>query len=518
MTPPPCTTLLFKENPQITHNPMSQNKIYPAEWLRNKPYKKLSDADTYYSDLSTKILGVIKASPVMEVLIKDRNWPKKISMTIAGLLEDLISDIGVWKLVLSENMKRYGKPIPFYDTSYYVDGEINPQDVKLIIWDFCQRRTLGTVINPENVGICETAESVYALLDGEWETAPENEALKNAVTKKTAAKDYWVARELLSWVSEGCFLNHRFEEDLLSGIESYKTEEVLDKEHYTYLQRMAQMFSWRENLVCLRPQQILSAICGCDEQGVLEKCRMEPILPYSYKGYDSQYLHLRRFADEKDFNVELSSFSSTDSFVQLFKQSPMTYCNLVNWGSKWYQCGIMFPCFRAPSDKTNYMNRLELGYISDGAKKIYETLRGLFPDKNIIFYKNYFEASSFLNKTFEGKYILQEPPTLDKQEPVAIFPSPRGGIMSLTGYVQCIASPDNPYYDKEVANEYALKLMLDTNLMPYDLVSVLINDGLLPDAKLTSRESEEHGRKLLQDNIFFITDYFHMRYQGDDTK
>jgi len=49
--------------------------------------------------------------------------------------EDVISDLGLWRVFRDEHERMYGKRLPFYDLpDDYFEEEINFEDVAFLIW------------------------------------------------------------------------------------------------------------------------------------------------------------------------------------------------------------------------------------------------------------------------------------------------------------------------------------------------------------------------------------------------
>lgn len=56
--------------------------------------------------------------------------------------------------------------------------------------------------------------------------------------------------------------------------------------------------------------------------------------------------------------------------------------------------------------------------------------------------------------------------------------------------------------------EHALNLVVSPNAIDYYAAVYLVENGMLPDAALTSRNGYEDGNRLLQDNARYFVDYF----------
>lgn len=79
-----------------------------------------------------------------------------MALTLAHYLEDVISDFGLWAAFTSKHRELYGKYLPFYtidEENYYCD-EINPEDVRFLIWMVLQKSKETTFCNPENPYLC----------------------------------------------------------------------------------------------------------------------------------------------------------------------------------------------------------------------------------------------------------------------------------------------------------------------------------------------------------------------------
>ncbi|MFR9648214.1 MAG: DUF3843 family protein, partial [Rikenellaceae bacterium] len=93
--------------------------------------------------------------------------------------------------------------------------------------------------------------------------------------------------------------------------------------------------------------------------------------------------------------------------------------------------------------------------------------------------------------------------------------NPKGGIYTQFDICSCFKHTDNPMYNRKDAKEYAHVVLLDTEV-PYYVATLMIDEGLLADAQMVSQQGEEHGHKLMQDNIYFLNDYFRGRCRDLD--
>lgn len=90
------------------------------------------------------------------------------------------------------------------------------------------------------------------------------------------------------------------------------------------------------------------------------------------------------------------------------------------------------------------------------------------------------------------------------------------GISVVRNYCECIASPDNPYYNKEKAEKNAFNFLTNRQLIPYETACELLDRGYLKDAALNSTKGLEYGKELVRKNGRFMLDYFFIMCREKD--
>lgn len=497
---------------------MTRKKFFPRDWLGNRPYKTVGEADIYYSGIASMVYDLLEAGGMEKEVFKTTEKTVRAAAVLTGLFEDIISGTGMWDLVVSECLRRYGKMLPFYDMTDYVRGEINLQDVQLLLWDLVQAQNPGRVMNPENPMLQAVSSSVFLLLDAEYEFAVENEPLKAFLTDPAIDGDYWAVRHRLEWILQSSFLNHRFIgelPDILKGLEESDVAQQMGMGKAAYYHQVDALFNFRDNLLSMRCPEILSAICGLDEDGIIAGMRLLPTFTYEYLDNDDRLLTLSRVVDGKVFHVEMDSFGTLDT-SPFRKGVTAVNCTLVNYGSKTYQIGLMSvqPEGAKLSDRERSEQYAEVTekFPAEMAKKLKKAMKG----REIVFFSSFKTLKNFVEATTgfdigpdqsagynpEGHYML----TLDSKY----------GISISGGFNHCICLPDNTFYDKERAGNDAVNFFVNPRACNYDTACMLQDADALPDAYLESTRGREHGRAFLHENGWFFTDYFFHRYRGDE--
>lgn len=106
--------------------------IIQNEWRWFHPGHIALETDKYYSELANKVLKVLRNEGVRGAFY-DNEELKDAALRLTAWFEDICSELGLWRVVNLTCNKRYGKPVPFYDTTNYVVGKLNYADVRLLL-------------------------------------------------------------------------------------------------------------------------------------------------------------------------------------------------------------------------------------------------------------------------------------------------------------------------------------------------------------------------------------------------
>ncbi|MBR1436824.1 MAG: DUF3843 family protein [Bacteroidales bacterium] len=495
----------------------SRKVIFPKDWVGARPYDKAGEADVYYSSIANEVYSILRFSPAFDEVIHTEDRAKQAAIVLTSQFEDIISGLGMWDLVVGESLRRYGRLLPFYDTSDYVRGEINLQDVCLLLWDVLQSFRKDTVSNPENPCLHSIATEIFSVFDSEYEYAIENVPLKEFLSSPEISSGYWKVRYRLEWILQSSYLCHRFLLELgdeLDDLKSSKGAENMTMEDMAYHHEVDSLFNFRSNLLSMRCPEILSGICGCDSGGKIGKMRIVPVLSYLYLGKDDSALLVKRLADGEKFRIELDSFSSLDTSRMKVGKTILAF-SIVNYGDKWYQCGIMseypenavYPEYRRMMEREVLSRKLPEKVVKKILRKFGGRNWEIFPTARdvIFFFEDYLgeriEESDFGKEDLLRPYLV----CLDSSSPWVSYPD----------VCPCICAPDNPFYDKAFAEKNGLSFFVDPDTCPYETSVSLVEEGFLPDAGINSISGAEHGRKYLHEHAHFFLDYFFHRYKGD---
>lgn len=252
--------------------------IFTQEWMAMHPYEKPDEVDQYYTELANAIYHALDEACFTHNF-KNVEDAKQLALSIAGYFEDTLSSTGIWKAFTSECVKRYGCHIPFYENEAqyinsaltgndapYVEDEINFADIKFLLWHHYQQSAYVQEAVPFLFGTLEVAAKVvYDILDKEYETAPENERMREFLCEydATMEKDMIEVsrRDVLAWFHYGCYFNLGNQKRLQFTLQQMANSPQGLNEQMAYAVQMDMTITLRNNLLSLTSYEWLQKIC-----------------------------------------------------------------------------------------------------------------------------------------------------------------------------------------------------------------------------------------------------------------
>lgn len=90
-----------------------KNFLYPADWVKTKPYMAVDSVDIYYTGIANRIYDILKETK-LDAIFNTPHSMRTAVMSITGWFEDVISQNGIWQAFTNECEQMYGKKLPFY--------------------------------------------------------------------------------------------------------------------------------------------------------------------------------------------------------------------------------------------------------------------------------------------------------------------------------------------------------------------------------------------------------------------
>ena len=489
---------------------MRVKKIFPVEWLDMKPYNNSDSVDLYYVGLANKIMDLLAKSDLDEYF-KDDVILRKASLYFASWFEDICSNLGMWALVNKECNARYGSVLPFYDVSEYYEGEVNPQDISLLLWHFMQvYNEKNTLLNPENPWILKTALDLTRLLDAEYESAPENERLYAFIHNGRIGENWWECRKLLEWF-------HMFSYVFLGAPEAIN-ESMADSEFEDmplpkrmYMTVTEHIFNYKHNLLSLSTWQWLAKITGNAVFDEIERTKPSMFL---YKGRKTTRFWLYDLVEDKEYGVEMDSFADGSMPIRNYEEDKtLVYTTLVRFEGRYYISGLMTELRGVGKGKIDdaveemrYQRELE-----SQQKENYSAFLAASGGDPAVIVKDRDAVKKFLVEKmgFTEEDEFDMPAVVSLPKCYSIYGDPLNGVCISPNNGQCIALKGNRFYNKEYAKREGIGFYVNNGSVPYRVACILHGQGLIPDAAINSLKGYEYGRDFLHKNGDFFLDYFY---------
>ncbi|NCC09384.1 MAG: DUF3843 family protein [Bacteroidia bacterium] len=154
---------------------MKNEKIYMQRWLTEHGRQKIGPTDEWYVNFANKLLEELRQI-LPNGTFQNQGLYADLAIYCAHYLEDCVANSGEWIEFRKSHQKLFGKTLPFYClTEAYLDDEINPEDVALILWIIQTSEVEEGMYNPLDRDLMKAAQQIYERLDVAFEEAPIRE-------------------------------------------------------------------------------------------------------------------------------------------------------------------------------------------------------------------------------------------------------------------------------------------------------------------------------------------------------
>lgn len=160
------------------------------KWLKANGRNQALPGDKWYLNFAETLLPAVRQSPLFKQ--GGNEIQEKAVLALLLYFQDAIGQNGGWKHFTRLYHERYGTFLPFYKTDEnYVDDEINPEDIALVLWSRLARPATKhsndfTLCNPEDEHLIALRSVAYDLMDTAFEDAPINDIPSTSWMRGTA--------------------------------------------------------------------------------------------------------------------------------------------------------------------------------------------------------------------------------------------------------------------------------------------------------------------------------------------
>lgn len=318
----------------------THKKILLEDWQELKPYNKTSKSDLYYLGISNELYEKIYEKN-FHIPMQDFVREEGISlfcMFLTSYLEDIISGSEIWNSFIKKHKELYKTSLPFYETKKdYIEGEVNLQDVKFLVWYFINSVNKNILLNPHDTFIQSISEELVKILEVEYEYAPENNLLKETYQIEPT-EDYYEVRKLLNNILTKTYLFFpdtgfsllRLEAEIIET--GNRVQASLDDNRDRFLHNA------RTSLLALSAKEWAILMLGKKHPTAKALEKMSPRVQGSFLllDQDDNYLKIQHIATNKKFKLLKSSFPKHKDL----KEKSILFMGIIEWQKEWWFTGI----------------------------------------------------------------------------------------------------------------------------------------------------------------------------------
>ncbi len=468
-------------------------RIYIKDWLELKPYRKQYKTDAYYLKICNKVKdAIVKESYITELL--DDNGLNYLSCFLTSYLEDVISETNIWTTFIRLHKQLYNKQLPFYLLDEYYEGEINIQDISLLVWYFINSAQEEEFVAPFDDFVVETALSTMLVLEDAWEDAPENSCLKQYYEIDDKEEDFYAARKLIESLLYNTYLFHPDTRLKLNR----KNEEIIDDSKDEGLSEDILIGYLKDNkdettltthttLLGLKGKEWIAEILGSNHPLSKDFLNISPKIAglFLYKGQDTTNLFLEHIASGKKFELTKKSFDHSDDFDTV---DSIAYMGIAKWKDEWWFSGVYLQVGYDPTiiseERSSLKSKMAVNFLDQKTNnpeaeiiKQLEVFKEFnngsqiaflaadkinsFIDDYIEFYNNSFkytkkQKAKALKKAQQQRgYVSNEKEKTDFSdisESGLVFFNPKSGVEIALDINSAFPLPQNPFFDIEESN------------------------------------------------------------------
>lgn len=468
---------------------------------KKHPLGLTSITDNEYSSFANLLIRAIESVDVKDI---SPTLIKNIAINLTLYFEDRVADAGIFKAFNNKIREMYGKVLPFYDiVEYeYYDDEPNLKDVQLIIWYTRLCNEEEKMANPENPVIERMAELAFEVMDEHFETISINESLKDYFTECPFISDFYLMREVLKWISFDCYLtsNPNAIADLIEGAD-HTDSSIMPKDKTYYITECMYPFENLSGIMALPAIEWLSQILITNgkekEAEIIKNIEIKPYGFYLVENRDKNGVSFRHTDDSTLFGAYEHINLQEDSNIP-----KVAITAFAKYKGDWYLNGTMLGFDNTEpfeKEKEEHKKQEKIGVPN------YDKLMKLSKGSPLFYFENYDEYVKFAKEVMDIKdmddYTDSVPAEMRKQTWTVFIPNEYEPYASMANIAHSIKDKRNPYYDKEVAEDKALMILLNVS---HDLRQYLISHKMVPDACINSLKGKTRGRALIQNNMDFV--------------
>ena len=479
--------------------------------------------DMFYVGLANKLCSIVHKFLSSNAVFTSE-VSKRMAITLACYVEDLVARSGVWAAFTSLYKKKYKRRFPFYNVREqsfifpYDDETPSFHAVLFLLWYVGNDAKPEIMLNPNNPGLRMLAITLMPDLNKAYDEAPETVARPIIMPGgEDRCALFYQIRGLCEWLSSRCYLTRIVDEaKAAGGLKDFLGQLDLaggdfDDDAQAYAARVFLSMNTRIGPLAIPAYEWLAEIIGLyhepEEEQFLPLLNALKSLPYDFYRYASMGERELVIMNSRNKKFVLSADTMPlGVFPPEVAPGKSTLISLVFLDGVWLMNGI---ALQALPEQVYKEHRDNLRKSRKQGKESYQFLMKAFGNQRMGVCGSY---DDYLKLVYGGDVPAAAGDSdladaIRKAGNVLYFLNSDGNVSMLPGWASYVKIDGNPFYDAGKASKGGLAIILNHSLTTPELREYVIKHKLIPDAALNSMISPEIGRQLFQQNIRFLNDY-----------
>lgn len=502
---------IFIEMAKLKQSKKRRNILVPTiEWQGVHPQGVRCKSDAYYAKLSARLANLIREMFGDDPDISDEEI-KGIAIALCAYMEDKINGTQIWNSFMAIYREKFNRFYPFYDVEAddLMDDEPNKPDVRFLLWYSFNRLNPDTMMNPMNSAIDTMADFIYGILAEEYELAPESEEFVAAVFNAEKYDDVISIRNMCGWLIDGAYLTAVFDiescyEDVYDIFEPYFGGDN-SSDFLAYALKAYIAFNTKIGPLALTAPKWLGKILELSGDTSLQEIahnigaiKTLTLLPFEIKTVTDDGFTVQNLKGDV---MSMSFDPLPEESWKNVSEGHIMISTLVEYDGKWRINGAS-----SFTDKPKSLagSMAEYEQKNTDIEFTYETEVQKNGGSRIGVAGDFKEFSSRFDMDMaENTTIDKAVKDMSTEKNILYFINTDSSISMLPERAAIVAIPGNPYYDERLATQKAATLLVDDNSTE-ELRDYLINENLLPDARLAGPLPDYEAKEWFAENAPFL--------------
>lgn len=494
------------------------NRIVATDLCHSHPGQRAHRTDAFYVQLANQLLNDFWKAHI-DLGENTAVILRYTAVSLASYMEDVVADSGQWRMFSTLCQKMFGWPVPMYhdaDEEYYPD-EPSMMAVRYLIWNAATEMD-DIWWKPEIQEFDCMAQIAFKRLDSMFEDAPVNSQLVDDINEllHTATEDFLAMRPALIWVSLNSYItrSENAEKLLMKMIdETASLSDAMNESMRFHASVMNLIFQYRVGPLALHPKDWLAELMRTrkmtEAAADMEAIERIPAGAYKYTvSADGKTLYMEH-TNGRRLQLAREEITLTDSQLRQYDACTATF---VSYQGAWHMNGAMMP-FKHDETHWNQICEKASDYVPKGmaiadAKWYLERTGG----KQMLFFAGKKEAEDYLKSN--KMYVEGEKDFLANSgyagQPIMMFidGNDAQGILQFTfGFTPCIAAPDNPFYDEDIARQEAVEMLWNDDSIGTGAMLYMLDHGYLPEILTDDQLCQNSTYQEKESDVRFLLRY-----------